>query len=37
VVGQVVMIGSYPSRAGADKVAKGLRVKGYHPTIVAAR
>jgi len=35
VVGQAVMIGEYPSRTGADKVAKGLRSKGYSPTIVS--
>jgi D-alanyl-D-alanine carboxypeptidase (penicillin-binding protein 5/6) len=35
VVGQTVMVGEYPSRSGADKVAKGLRSKGYSPTIVS--
>ena len=35
VVGQAVMVGQYPSRAGADKIAKGLRSKGYSPTIVS--
>jgi D-alanyl-D-alanine carboxypeptidase len=37
VVGQVVMLGEFSSRGSADKLAKGLRAKGYHPTIVAAR
>lgn len=37
VVGQVVMLGQFSSRSGADRVVKGLRAKGYRPTIVAAR
>ena len=35
VVGQTIMVGAYPTRSGADKVAKSLRAKGYRPTIVA--
>jgi cell division protein FtsN len=35
VVGQALMVGEYPTRTGADKVAKGLRAKGYSPTIVS--
>jgi D-alanyl-D-alanine carboxypeptidase len=37
VVGQVVLLGQFSSRSSADKLAKGLRAKGYRPTIVAAR
>jgi D-alanyl-D-alanine carboxypeptidase (penicillin-binding protein 5/6) len=37
VVGQVLMVGGPSTRAGADRLAKGLRAKGYRPTIVAAR
>jgi hypothetical protein len=37
VVGQAVMIGEFTSRAGADKLAKSLRVKGYRPMIAAVR
>ena len=37
VVGQAVMIGEYPSHGAADRLAKGLRSKGYRPMIVEAR
>jgi D-alanyl-D-alanine carboxypeptidase len=35
VVGQAVMMGEFTSRGGADKMAKGLRAKGFRPTIAA--
>jgi D-alanyl-D-alanine carboxypeptidase len=35
VVGQVLMLGDFAARGSADKLAKGLRAKGYRPTIVA--
>jgi len=35
VVGQALMVGEYPTRTGADKVAKNLKAKGYSPTIVS--
>ncbi len=37
VVGQALVMGDFPRRESADRLAKGLRVKGYHPTIVARR
>lgn len=37
VVGQAVMMGEFPSRAGADRLAKALRVRGYRPLIALAR
>jgi D-alanyl-D-alanine carboxypeptidase (penicillin-binding protein 5/6) len=37
VVGQALMIGEFPSRGGADRLAKSLRARGYRPMIVAAR
>jgi D-alanyl-D-alanine carboxypeptidase (penicillin-binding protein 5/6) len=37
VVGQALMLGDFAARTSADKLAKGLRAKGYRPTIVAAR
>jgi D-alanyl-D-alanine carboxypeptidase len=37
VVGQALMLGDFAARGSADKLAKGLRAKGYRPTIVAAR
>ncbi len=37
VVGQALMLGEFSSRDGADRFAKGLKSKGYRPTIVAAR
>ena len=37
VVGQALVVGSAGERARADQLASGLRLKGYRPTIVAAR
>ncbi|HXJ33138.1 MAG TPA: SPOR domain-containing protein [Candidatus Eisenbacteria bacterium] len=37
VVGQALVMGDFPRRESADRLAKGLRVKGYRPTIVARR
>ncbi|MGH7895903.1 MAG: SPOR domain-containing protein, partial [Candidatus Binatia bacterium] len=37
VVGQALLMGEFPSRERADRLVKGLRLKGYHPTIVARR
>jgi D-alanyl-D-alanine carboxypeptidase (penicillin-binding protein 5/6) len=37
IVGQALMMGDFSSRDGADHLARGLKAKGYHPTIVSAR
>jgi len=37
VVGQALMLGDFAARGSADKMAKGLRAKGYKPTVIAAR
>jgi cell division septation protein DedD len=37
VVGQALMLGDFAERSGADKLAKGLRGKGYRPMVTAAR
>jgi D-alanyl-D-alanine carboxypeptidase (penicillin-binding protein 5/6) len=37
VVGQAVMVGGKSTRSQADKIARGLKGKGYRPTIVAGR
>ena len=34
VVGQAIVVGEFTSRGSADRLAKGLRTKGYRPTIV---
>jgi hypothetical protein len=31
------MLGEFSSRDGADRFAKGLKSKGYRPTIVVTR
>jgi D-alanyl-D-alanine carboxypeptidase len=33
VAGQAVLVGEFQSRTSADRLAKRLRAKGYHPTI----
>jgi D-alanyl-D-alanine carboxypeptidase (penicillin-binding protein 5/6) len=35
VVGQAIVVGEFSSRGSADRLAKGLRTKGYRPTIVS--